>query len=75
MKQIEVKGPGETTFIELSWRAPAANNPDFFGCYFSHIVLPPFFIESFMLDRSVKADENLNLSQVRGGYLSQKRTK
>jgi zinc protease len=30
-KQIEVKGPGETTFIELSWRAPAANNPDFFA--------------------------------------------
>jgi zinc protease len=29
-KQLEVKGPGETTFIELSWRAPAATNPDFF---------------------------------------------
>ncbi len=30
-KQIEVKGPGETTFIELSWRAPAAISPDFFA--------------------------------------------
>lgn len=30
-KQLEVKGPGETTFIELSWRAPTATNPDFFA--------------------------------------------
>ncbi len=30
-KHIEVKGPGETTFIELSWRAPAAISPDFFA--------------------------------------------
>jgi len=30
-KQLEVKGPGETTFIELSWRAPAATSPDFFA--------------------------------------------
>ncbi len=30
-KHIEVKGPGETTFIELSWRAPAATSPDFFA--------------------------------------------
>ncbi len=30
-KQLEVKGPGETTFIELSWRAPAATNSDFFA--------------------------------------------
>ena len=29
-KQVEVKGPGETTFLELTWRAPAATENDFF---------------------------------------------
>jgi len=29
-KRVEVKGPGETTYIELSWRAPSALDQDFF---------------------------------------------
>jgi zinc protease len=29
-KRIEVTGPGETTYLELSWRAPAAAEEDFF---------------------------------------------
>ena len=29
-KQVEVKGPGETTYLELTWRAPAATDNDFF---------------------------------------------
>ncbi len=29
-KRIEVSGPGETTYLELSWRAPAAAEEDFF---------------------------------------------
>jgi zinc protease len=29
-EQIEVNGPGETTYLELTWRAPAASHPDFF---------------------------------------------
>ncbi len=30
-KRLEVKGPGETTYLELSWRAPAASQEDFFA--------------------------------------------
>jgi zinc protease len=30
-KRVEVKGPGETTFIQISYRAPAASHPDFFA--------------------------------------------
>ena len=30
-KHVEVKGPGETTYLELSWRAPAATEKDFFA--------------------------------------------
>ncbi len=30
-KQVEVKGPGETTYLELTWRAPAATDADFFA--------------------------------------------
>lgn len=29
-RRIEVKGPGKMTFIQLSYRSPAAANPDFF---------------------------------------------
>ncbi|GAP15415.1 predicted Zn-dependent peptidase [Longilinea arvoryzae] len=29
-RRIEVKGPGKTTFLQLSYRAPDAANPDFF---------------------------------------------
>jgi zinc protease len=29
--RLEVEGPGETTFIQLSYRAPAASDPDFFA--------------------------------------------
>ncbi len=29
-KRVEVKGPGETTYIELSWRAPSAVDQDFY---------------------------------------------
>jgi zinc protease len=28
--QVTVEGPGETTFLEISYHAPAADNPDFF---------------------------------------------
>ena len=30
-KRLEVKGPGETTFLQLAYRAPAAADTDFFG--------------------------------------------
>jgi zinc protease len=30
-KRIEVRGPGETTYLNLSYRAPAASDPDFFA--------------------------------------------
>ncbi|HMD89550.1 MAG TPA: pitrilysin family protein [Anaerolineaceae bacterium] len=30
-KRLEVKGPGETTFLQLAYRAPSAADPDFFG--------------------------------------------
>ena len=30
-KRVEVKGPGETTYLELSWRAPGAADDDFFA--------------------------------------------
>jgi zinc protease len=30
-KRVEVKGPGETTYLELSWRAPSADNQDFYA--------------------------------------------
>ena len=29
-KRIEVSGPGDTTYLELTWRAPAASEEDFF---------------------------------------------
>lgn len=29
-KRVEVSGEGETTFLEIAYRAPAGNNPDFF---------------------------------------------
>jgi zinc protease len=29
-KRVEVKGPGETTYLQLSWRAPSATDKDFF---------------------------------------------
>jgi zinc protease len=29
-QRLEVKGPGETTYIQVAYRAPAAANPDFF---------------------------------------------
>jgi zinc protease len=29
-QHLEVKGPGETTFIQIAYRAPAASHPDFF---------------------------------------------
>jgi zinc protease len=29
--QVEVHGPGETTYLELTWRAPAASRDDFFA--------------------------------------------
>jgi zinc protease len=29
-KQVEVSGPGETTFVQIAYHAPAANHPDFF---------------------------------------------
>ncbi len=30
-KRVEVKGPGETTYLEFSWRAPSADNQDFYA--------------------------------------------
>ncbi|MCE1253123.1 MAG: insulinase family protein [Anaerolineae bacterium] len=30
-QRLEVKGPGETTFIQVAYRAPAASDPDFFN--------------------------------------------
>lgn len=30
-KRVDVHGPGETTYIVLSWRAPAASDEDFFA--------------------------------------------
>jgi zinc protease len=30
-KKIEVRGPGETTYLVLAYRAPAASEPDFFA--------------------------------------------
>ena len=30
-KQVEVSGPGETTFVQLAYRAPAAREADFFA--------------------------------------------
>ncbi len=29
-RRVTVEGPGETTYVELSYHAPAANHPDFF---------------------------------------------
>ena len=29
-RRIEVEGPGETTYVQSAYRAPAANDPDFF---------------------------------------------
>ncbi len=30
-KQVEVSGPGETTYLQISYHSPAANTPDFFA--------------------------------------------
>ncbi|MEN6435682.1 MAG: pitrilysin family protein [Anaerolineaceae bacterium] len=30
-RKVEVKGPGETVFVRLSYRAPQANHPDYFA--------------------------------------------
>jgi zinc protease len=30
-KRLEVSGPGETTFMQISYHSPAASNPDFFA--------------------------------------------
>lgn len=30
-RRIEVSGPGQTTFLQLAYRSPAASNPDFFA--------------------------------------------
>ncbi len=30
-RRVEVKGPGETAFVRLAYRAPQANHPDFFA--------------------------------------------
>jgi zinc protease len=30
-KRVEVKGPGETTYLEFSWRAPSATDRDFYS--------------------------------------------
>jgi zinc protease len=30
-RRVELAGPGETTYIQVSYRAPAANTPDFFA--------------------------------------------
>ena len=29
-RRVEVSGPGDTTFVQISYRAPRANDPDFF---------------------------------------------
>jgi zinc protease len=29
-RRVEVKGPGQTTYLEIAYRAPAASDPDFF---------------------------------------------
>jgi len=29
-RRVEVEGPGETTYVQISYRAPKANDPDFF---------------------------------------------
>ncbi len=29
-KRVQVSGPGDTTFVQISYRAPRANDPDFF---------------------------------------------
>jgi zinc protease len=31
-KHLEVKGPGQTTYLKVSYRSPAANQSDFFAC-------------------------------------------
>lgn len=31
-RRLTVEGPGETTYIQASYRAPAASDPDFFPC-------------------------------------------
>jgi zinc protease len=30
-KRVEVKGPGETTYLQIAYHAPAASDPDFFA--------------------------------------------
>ncbi len=30
-QRLEVSGPGETTFVQVAYRSPAASNPDFFA--------------------------------------------
>ena len=31
-RRLVVEGPGETTYVEIAFRAPAASDPDFFAC-------------------------------------------
>ena len=30
-RRVKVEGPGETTYVELAYHAPAASAPDFFA--------------------------------------------
>ena len=46
-RQVTVEGPGETTYIQFAYRAPAANHPDFF----------PFMV----MDSLLTGPSNLNL--------------
>lgn len=55
-KRVEVKGQGTTTYLQLSYRAPAGNNPDFF----------PFTI----LDSLITGPTSLNMFG--GGGISNK---
>lgn len=47
-RRVVVEGPGETTFLEVAWRAPAAAEPDFF----------PFLV----LDSLLTGPSSLNLT-------------
>jgi zinc protease len=55
-RRVEVKGPGRTTFLQISYRSPAAANPDFF----------PFAV----LDSLLTGPTNLNMFG--GGGISNK---
>jgi zinc protease len=30
-KRVQISGPGETSYVQIAYRAPSANNPDFFA--------------------------------------------